>query len=102
MKMNRKTLLALAIAGAFGLSAFASYAEDDKKETEKPQLVASGDEAFPIQTQIPELIAEDDKKDAPKPELIAEDDKKDAPKPELIAESDSAFPIQTQIPELAA
>jgi hypothetical protein len=66
--MNRKTILALALASAFGLSTFAAYADEEKKETEKPQL-----------------IADDEKKDTEKPQLIADDEKKDAPKPELIA-----------------
>jgi hypothetical protein len=64
--MNRKTILALALASAFGLSTFAAYADDEKKD-EKPQL-----------------IVEDEKKDE-KPQLIADDEKKDE-KPQLIAE----------------
>jgi hypothetical protein len=64
--MNRKTILALALASACGLSTFAAYADDEKKD-EKPQL-----------------IVEDEKKDE-KPQLIADDEKKDE-KPQLIAE----------------
>ncbi|MEK6591495.1 MAG: hypothetical protein AABZ67_00290 [Pseudomonadota bacterium] len=66
--MNRKTLLALALTGVYAFSTAAVYAEDEKKETEKPQLVA-----------------EDEKKDAEKPQLVAEDEKKDAEKPQLAA-----------------
>jgi len=66
--MNRNTLLALAVASAFGLSSFVAYADDEKKDAEKPQVTA-----------------DDEKKDAEKPQLIADDDKKERPKPELIA-----------------
>jgi hypothetical protein len=84
--MNRKTLLAIALASAFGLSTVAAYADDEKQETEKPQL-----------------IAEDDKKDSPFPadpsigtdpsigsdrnpaQLIADGEEKEGSKPELIA-----------------
>ena len=83
--MIRKTLLALALASAFGLSTFAAYADEDKKDAPKPELIASGDEVYPIESQTPELVADEDKKDAPKPELVADEDKKDAPKPELVA-----------------
>ena len=80
--MNRKTVLALALASAFGLSTFAAYADEDKKETEKPQLVAEGDEK---ETSKPELIAEGDEKETSKPELIADShEKREQPKPELI------------------
>ncbi|MGH8662598.1 MAG: hypothetical protein ACREUB_12700 [Burkholderiales bacterium] len=66
--MKRKLLMAVALASAFGLSNFAAYADDEKKETEKP-----------------ELIAEDDKKEVPKPELIADSHEKETSKPEFIA-----------------
>ena len=69
--MTRKTLLALAVAGAFGLSTFVAHADEDKKDAPKPELIASGDEVYPIETQTPELLADEDKKDAPKPELVA-------------------------------
>jgi len=68
--MNRKTILALALAGAFALSTTASYAQsDEKQEAPKPELIAQSDE----------------KQEAPKPELIAEGDEKETAKPELIA-----------------
>jgi hypothetical protein len=38
--MNRKTVLALALASAFGLSTFAAFADDEKKDEKKPQVVA--------------------------------------------------------------
>ena len=66
--MNRKTVLALALASAFALSTSAVYADDEKTETEKPQLVAEGDEK---ETTKPEVIAEGDEKETSKPELIA-------------------------------
>jgi len=81
--MNRKTILALAIASAFGLSSFAAYADDEKKETEKPQLVAEDEKK---DEQKPQLVAEDEKKETEKPQVIADEhDKKEKPKPELIA-----------------
>jgi len=69
--MNRKTVLALALASAFALSTTGSYAQsDEKQEAPKPELTAQSDE----------------KQEAPKPELIAQsDEKQEAPKPELIA-----------------
>ena len=69
--MNRKTVLALALASAFALSTTGSYAKsDEKQEAPKPELTAQSDE----------------KQEAPKPELIAQsDEKQEAPKPELIA-----------------
>ena len=69
--MNRKTVLALALASAFALSTTGSYAQsDEKQEAPKPELIAQSDE----------------KQEAPKPELIAQsDEKQEAPKPELTA-----------------
>ncbi len=72
--MNRKTILAFALASAFALSTTGSYAQSDeeKKDEKKPELIAQSD---------------DEKKDEKKPELIAQsdDEKKDEKKPELIA-----------------
>ena len=54
--MNRKTVLALALASAFALSTTGSYAQsDEKQEAPKPELTAQSDE----------------KQEAPKPELTA-------------------------------
>jgi hypothetical protein len=104
--MNRKTLLAIALASAFGLSTVAAYADDEKQETEKPQLIAEDDKKdspFPADPSIgsdrnpAQLIAEDDKKDSPYPadpsigsdrnpaQLIADGEEKEGSKPELIA-----------------
>ena len=58
--MYRKTLLALAVASAFGLTSIASYAQEDKKDEKSP---------FPA-----DLIAQEDKKDEKSPfpaDLIA-------------------------------
>ena len=78
--MNRKTILALAIASAFGLSAFSAYAEDEQKETEKPQIVAEDEQKK--DSPFPQLIADEEKKDAEKPQVVAEDEqKKDSPFP---------------------
>jgi len=82
--MNRKTVLALALASAFGLSTFAAFADDEKKDEKKPQVVA-----------------EDEKKDEQKPQLIADDEKKDAEKPQRIAEGGDSFP-KGSTPELIA
>jgi len=82
--MNRKTVLALALAGAFGLTNFAAFAYDEKKDEQKPQVVA-----------------EDEKKDEQKPQLIADDEKKYAEKPQRIAEGDDRFPTGST-PELIA
>ena len=69
--MNHKTLLALILASAFGLSHSVVYADDDKKPTQPaPELIAEGDEK-PTQP-APELIAEGDEKPTqPAPELIS-------------------------------
>ena len=81
--MNRKTLLALALASAFALSNSAAFADDEKKETEKPQLIADEDKK---DAEKPQLVAEGDEKETSKPELIADShEKPEAPKPELIA-----------------
>jgi heat shock protein HspQ len=95
--MNRKTILALALASAFGLSAFSAYAEDEKKETEKPQVVAEDEQKK--DSPFPQLIADEDeqKKDSPFPQLLADEDKKDSPYPQVIADEeeqkkDSPFP----------
>lgn len=54
--MNSKTLLALALAGAFSLSHSVVYAEGDEKPSQPaPELIAEGDEK-PSQP-APELIA---------------------------------------------
>jgi hypothetical protein len=90
--MNRKTILALALASAFGLSNFAAYADDEKKD-EKPQLVAEDEK----KDEKPQLIADDEKKDE-KPQLVADDEKKDE-KPQLVAEGDEK---ETPKPELIA
>jgi hypothetical protein len=82
--MNSKSLLVLALASAFALSTSQAFGEDEKKETEKPQL-----------------IAEDEKKETEKPQLIAEDEKKETEKPQLIAEGDEGFP-KGSTPELVA
>jgi len=82
--MNRKTVLALALASAFGVSNSAVYADDEKKETQKPQV-----------------IAEDEKKETKKPELISDSHEKEKPKPELIADGDDTFP-KGSTPELVA
>ena len=86
--MNRKTVLALALASAFGLSSFGAFAESDgntnSSYTDKayPQLIAEGDEK---EGSKPELIADDEKKDEQKPQLVAEGEDKGDSKPELIA-----------------
>ena len=54
--MNHKTLLALILASAFGLSHSVVYAEGDEKPTQPaPELIAEGDEK-PTQP-APELIS---------------------------------------------
>jgi hypothetical protein len=67
--MNRKTLLALALASLIAAPMSAVHAQEaPAPETEKPELIADGDQ-----------------KDSTKPELIADGDQKDSTKPELIA-----------------
>lgn len=87
--MNRKTILALALAGVFAAPMSNVYAEgdEDKKPEQSQLIVAEGDE---------------DKKPESS-QLIAEgDEKKDAPKPELIAGRDDPFPDGSQSAELIA
>ena len=98
--MNRKTILALALASAFGLSSFAAYAEDEKKETEKPQVVAEDEQKK--DSPFPQLLADEDKKDSPYPQLIADEDKKDEEKPQLVAEADDDVFPKGSTPELIA
>jgi hypothetical protein len=52
--MNRKTLIALAILSMFAASNSAVYADEEKQDAEKPQL-----------------IADEEKQDAEKPQLVA-------------------------------
>jgi hypothetical protein len=113
--MNHKTILALALASAFALSSAQVLAEDEKKETEKPQVVADEDkkETSPYPQLIadedkketspfPQLIADEDKKEtSPYPQLIADEDKKDTEKPQLVAEADDVIPSGST-PELTA
>ena len=80
--MNRKTVLALALASAFALSTFGAYAQsdEDKKDEKKPE-----------QSQLIVAQSDEDKKDEKKPEqaqlIVAQsdEDKKDEKKPELTA-----------------
>ena len=98
--MNRKTILALALASAFGLSTFAAYAEDEqKKDSPYPQLIA--DEDKKETSPYPQMIVEDEKQDAEKPQLIADEEKKDEEKPQLVAEADDVFPTGST-PDLIA
>ena len=70
--MNRKTLLALALASAFAFSNSVVYAEDEKSEAPKPELTAQSDETATPSAPAPELMAEGDEKSAPPaPELMA-------------------------------
>ena len=99
--MNRKTILALALASAFGLSTFAAYADDEQKETEKPQLVAEGESDTGWPSPTPEVIAEDDsKKDSPLPQLIADGHQQPADEARLIAEDEDKK--DTEKPQLVA
>lgn len=86
--MNRKTILALALASVFAAPLSTAYAEgDEDKKPESSQLI----------------VAEGDEKETTKPELIAEGDEKETSKPELIA-ADEVYPdgSQSQTPELTA
>lgn len=66
--MFNKSILAIALASVFALTTSFAYADEEKKDAEKPQLVSEGDE-----------------KDAEKPQLISEGDEKEAEKPQLAA-----------------
>ena len=59
--MNRKTAIALALASAFTLSTFATYAAVEKKESEKPALIAQSPDA-------PKPESPDQEAPTPKPE----------------------------------
>lgn len=69
--MNRKTMIALALIGAFGFTHTVVYAEGEEKPTQPaPELIAEGQEK-PTQP-APELIAEGEEKPTqPAPELTA-------------------------------
>jgi len=70
--MNRKTLLALALASAFAASTAAVYADEDKKEAPKPEFTSQSDEKPTPPAPAPELIAEGEEKPTqPAPEMIA-------------------------------
>jgi len=84
--MNRKTILALALASVFAASTSAVFAQSDEQEPKKPE-----------QPQL--IVADGDEKETSKPELIADGDEKQGSTPELIAEGDdnsTAFPEGSQ------
>jgi hypothetical protein len=83
--MNRKSLITYALAGAFAFSTPMLYADDEKQEAPKPELVSQSDE----------------QPSAPAPELISQsDEKQEAPKPELVSQSDEQPPTSAPAPEL--
>jgi len=62
--MNRKTALALAVASAFALSTFSTYADEEKTEAPKPEFTAQADET----TGAPKPESPDQESPTPKPE----------------------------------
>lgn len=68
--MNRKTLLALSLAGVFALPQTAVFADDGKQEAPKPELISQSDEQ--PAPPAPELVSQSDETPPqPAPELAA-------------------------------
>ncbi len=86
--MNHKLMMALALAGVFTVPMSTAYAEgDEQKKPEQSQLIAAEDdkkETPKPETPKLQFVAEDDKKDPLKPELIAEGEDKGDSKAELV------------------
>jgi hypothetical protein len=65
--MTHRTIVALAVASAFGFSTLGAYAQqDEKKDEKKPYVVSQSDEK--TEPKKPELIGQsDEKKETKKP-----------------------------------
>ena len=67
--MFNKSILAVALASVFAMTTTMTYADDEeKKETEKPQLISQSEEK---EAEKPQLISDSEEKDAEKPQLAA-------------------------------
>lgn len=92
-EMNSRTIIAIAVASAFAVSAAGTYAQqDEKKDEKKPYVVSQSDEKEPKKPE------QSDEKEPKKPDLVSQSDEKEPKKPDLISQSDEKEPKK---PDLA-